>query len=88
VEKMGKREGVREEKYALFFHIPSPTPPLPQSSTGQATVTIQDGGIEPICLVAIASRTEITPALQANSRQSILEYYRVNVPASTIELKH
>jgi len=41
-----------------FFRLPNPILPLHQPSTGQATVTIQDGSIEPIYL-AIVSRSEI-----------------------------
>jgi len=62
VVQMGKGRG---KKYGVIFSPPQPpTPPLHQPSTGQAIVTIQDEGIEPIYL-AIASRSEITPALQA-----------------------
>ena len=62
---MGKGGEEGEEKF-IFFHLPNPIPCLHQPSTSQATVTIQDGGIEPIYL-AIVSRSEITPALQANN---------------------
>ena len=58
----GERKG---KKNLFFFHLPNPIPCLHQPSTSQATVTIQDGGIEPIYL-AIVSHSEITPALQAN----------------------
>ena len=71
-EKWAKGEGEGKKKYALFFSPPQPHPASAQPSTGQETVTIQDGGIEPI-YQAIASRSERTPALQSNSRQSMLE---------------
>ena len=70
--QMGKRGGGGEEKIRAIFFTPQPHPPLHQPSTGQETVTIQDGGIESI-YQAFASRSERTPALQSNSRQSMLE---------------